>query len=63
MKAILTSALGGQIKIDGKKVPDKLLEANGQLMTIKSFWKADSKVMIICGSPEDYEKMTAYYFA
>ena len=62
MKAILTSALGGQIKIDGKKVPDKLLEANGQLMTIKSFWKADSKVMIICGSPEDYEKNDSILF-
>ncbi len=47
MKVILTSALGGQIKIDGKKVQDKLLEANDLPMTIKSFWKENSKVMIM----------------
>ena len=29
MKAILTSSIGGRIKIDGKKVPAKLMEANG----------------------------------
>ena len=34
MKAILTSALGGQIKIDGKKVPDKLLDG----MRLISMW-------------------------
>ena len=29
MKAILTSSLGGQIKVDGKRIPTKLMENNG----------------------------------
>ena len=29
MKAILTSSLGGQIKVDGKRIPAKLMENNG----------------------------------
>ena len=35
MKAILTSSLGGQIKIDGKRLPAKLPETNGLLRCIK----------------------------
>ena len=62
MKAILTSALGGQIKIDGKRVPSKLLESNGLLKTMKSFWKDASKVMIISGSPKDYDKNDSAIF-
>ena len=53
MKAILTSSLGGQIKVDGKRFPAKLPETNGLLKTIKAYWKNDSKVMVISGSPED----------
>ena len=34
MKAILTSALGGQVKIEGKKLPAKLPETNGLLKGI-----------------------------
>jgi dipeptidase E len=56
MKAILTSVLGGQIKIDGKRVPTSLPETNGLLKTIRNSWKDSSKVMIISGSPEDYDK-------
>ena len=56
MKAILASSLGGQIKVDGKRIPTKLMENNGLLDTIRSCWKADSKVMIISGSPSFYDK-------
>lgn len=35
MKAILTSSLGGQVKIDGKRLPAKLPETNGLLKCIK----------------------------
>ncbi|MCR4721249.1 MAG: Type 1 glutamine amidotransferase-like domain-containing protein [Lachnospiraceae bacterium] len=62
MKAILTSSLGGQIKIDGKRLPDKLPEVNGLLKNIRNSWKKDSKVMIISGSPECYEKNDSILF-
>lgn len=62
MKAILTSALGGQVKIDGKKLPAKLPETNGLLKCIIDRWKNNSKVMIISGSPEYYEKNDSVLF-
>ena len=36
MKAILTSSLGGSLKVDGKRIPTTLIEGNGLLATIKS---------------------------
>ena len=62
MKAILASALGGQVKIDGKRRPAKLPETNGLLKCIKENWKNDSKVMIISGSPEYYDKNDSVLF-
>lgn len=62
MKAILTSSLGGQIKINGKRLPAKLPETNGLLKCIKDSWKNDSKVMIISGSPEYYDKNDSVLF-
>ena len=62
MKAILTSSLGGQIKIDGKRLPAKLPETNGLLKCIKETWKNDSKVMIVSGSPEYYDKNDSVLF-
>ena len=62
MKAILTSSLGGQKKIDGKRLPAKLPETNGLLKNIQAVWKNDSKVMIISGSPEDYGKNDSVLF-
>ncbi len=56
MKAILTSSLGGQIKVDGKRIPTKLMETNGLLKTIRSSWKKNSNVLIISGSPFFYDK-------
>ena len=62
MKAILTSSLGGQVKIYGKRLPAKLPETNGLLKCIKDVWKKDSKVMIISGSPEYYDKNDSVLF-
>lgn len=62
MKAILTSSLGGQVKIDGKRLPAKLPETNGLLNCIKYVWKKDSKVMIISGSPEYFDKNDSVLF-
>ena len=56
MKAILTSTMGGQIKVDGKRIPTELAGENGFLSLLRSLWKADSKVMIIGGAPDGYEK-------
>ena len=56
MTAILTSALGGYLKIDGGRIPAALLEANGLLDTVRTLWKSGSKVMIICGSPDNHDK-------
>ena len=56
MKAILTSSIGGRIKVDSKKVPAKLMEANGLLKTIQLSWKEHSNVLIISGSPVFYGK-------
>lgn len=62
MKAILTSSLGGQVKIDGKRLPAKLPETNGLLKCIKDVWEKDSKVMIISGSPEYFGKNDSVLF-
>ncbi len=62
MKAILTSSLGGHTKTDGKSFPDKLIESNGLLKNIQALWKNDSKVMIISGSPEYYDKNDSVLF-
>lgn len=56
MKAVLTSSLGGSFKIDGKRVPSVLLTDNGLLDKLKEVWINNAKVMIICASPNDYEK-------
>lgn len=62
MKAILTSSLGGQVKMDGKRLPSKLPETNGLLKSIKAVWKNDSKVMIISGLPKYYDKNDSVLF-
>lgn len=56
MKIILTSSLGGSFKYNGKRVPSVLLEDNGLLDKLKGLWVEDSKIMIICASPDNYEK-------
>ncbi len=61
MKAILTSSLGGAFKINGKRVPSILIEANGLLEALKKIWISNAKVLIICASPHDYEKNDCVY--
>ncbi|GEM_PF-333933 len=56
MKAIFTSSLGGQMKIAGKRLPAKFPDDNGLLQNLQVFWEKNSKVMVISGSPEDYDK-------
>ncbi|MDE7354803.1 MAG: Type 1 glutamine amidotransferase-like domain-containing protein [Acetatifactor sp.] len=54
MKAILTSSLGGSIKAGGKRIPIPLMDDNGQLDKIKAFWRENSKILLISGTPDDY---------
>ncbi len=56
MKAYLTSSIGGSIKEDGKRIPDKLFWYNGFLDRLKKDWVPDSRMLFIAASPEDYEK-------
>lgn len=56
MKAMLASALGATIKINGTKVPSILIQHNGLLDNLKSIWPPNANVLIICGNPSDYER-------
>ena len=52
----LTSWLGGCIKVEGKRHPSVLAEANGLLNRIREYWKPESRVLMLCASPDDHEK-------
>lgn len=56
MKAMLTSSLGGSSKVNGMRVPSVLIQHNGLLDNLKSIWKPNANVLIICADPSDYEK-------
>lgn len=56
MKAMLTSSLGGSSKVNGIRVPSVLIQNNGLLDNLKSIWKHNAKILIICADPTDYEK-------
>lgn len=56
MKVMLTSSLGGSSKVNGTRVPSILIQHNGLLDSLKSIWKQDATVLIICADPFDYDK-------
>lgn len=61
MKAMLTSSLGGAIKMNGKRIPDVLIQQNGLLDKLKSIWPQDARVLIVCANPDNYEKNDGVY--
>ena len=61
MKAMLTSALGGSIKVNGTRIPDVLIQRNGLLDNLKSIWKSNARVLIICANPDNHEKNDGVY--
>lgn len=61
MKAILTSALGGSIKVNGERIPSVLMEKNGLLYKIKSMWTENAKVMLIHACPNSYDRNDSVY--
>jgi len=62
MKAILASSLGGSVKVNGKRIPSTLMEENGLLDRIKSIWTENAKVMMICDSPNHYDRSDGIYY-
>lgn len=56
MKVMLTSSLGGSIKVNGTRVPSVLIQHNGLLDSLKSIWPQNANVLIICADPNDYGK-------
>ena len=61
MKAMLTSSLGGAIKMNGKRIPDVLIQQNGLLDRLKSIWTQDARVLIVCANPDNHEKNDGVY--
>lgn len=61
MKAMLTSSLGGAIKVNGTRIPDVLIQQNGLLDKLKSIWPQDARVLIVCANPDNHEKNDGVY--
>ena len=61
MKTMLTSSLGGSIKVNGTRIPDVLIQHNGLLDNLKSIWIPNAKVLIICANPDNHEKNDGVY--
>ena len=61
MKAMLTSSLGGAFKVNGKRIPDVLIQQNGLLDRLKSIWIQDARVLIVCANPDNHEKNDGVY--
>lgn len=59
MKVILTSSLGGSMKVNGRRIPIPLMGENGQLDQIKVFWRENSRILLISGTPDDYTRNDA----
>ena len=59
MKAVLTSSLGGALRVDGKRIPSVLIETNGLLEKVRSLWPAEARVLMMSASPTDHEKNDA----
>ena len=56
MITILTSHMGGSVKVDGKRLPGPIADANGLLDKLNNIWPANARVLMICAAPKDYEK-------
>ena len=62
MITILTSHLGGSVKVDGMRLPGPIAEANGLLGKLKSIWPSKARVLMICAYPKDHEKNDCVQF-
>lgn len=55
-KIFLTSAIGGNDKVNGQRIPAPLFWYNGFTERLKACWKDNSKVLIFSGSPDCFDK-------
>lgn len=55
-KIFLTSAIGGNDKVNGKRIATPLFWFNGFTEQLKNCWKNESKVLIFSGSPDYFDK-------
>lgn len=55
-KIFLTSAIGGNSKVNGNRIATPLFWYNGFTERLKNCWKDNSKVMIFSGSPNYFDK-------
>ena len=62
MKAILTSYLGSSYKVDGKRLPGPILEANGFRDQLGKIWPENARVLLICAGPFEFEKNDAVLY-
>lgn len=56
MKAVLTSALGGYTKANGKRYPAPLLGANGLVGTLRRYWTENARVVIVFADPHEVDQ-------
>lgn len=47
------------MKVDGRRIPIPLMGENGQLDQIKVFWRENSRILLISGTPDDYTRNDA----
>ena len=62
MKALLTSALGGSIKVDGKRIPQPFSNKNDFMNNLQELWPDNAKVLFICGSPDDFQRNDEVFY-
>ena len=60
MKALLTSALGGYVKVNGERLPGAILQDNGLADRLHAIWPPNARVLMICSDPAGHEKNDAY---
>lgn len=60
MKLYMTSDMGGITIKDGKMIGCCINEENNLLINLKKDWKDNSKGLMICSSPDEYEVNEAY---
>ena len=59
MKAVLTSSLGGALRVGERRMPAVLIETNGLLDKVRSLWPEEANVLMMSASPSDHEKNDA----
>lgn len=47
--------------MNGKRIPDVLIQQNGLLDKLKSIWPQDARVLIVCANPDNHEKNDGVY--